>query len=116
MNECEWELSGGFLAGLTALRKSLDTLGRTIAISADEWGLGPPWLVEHFAAAHGVYAATFLGVAIRVSDQLDLRHTNYFEPVNEGAIQVGACCKLRLRSFFQRCKAFLFSQQLRPYR
>eukprot|EP00041_Stephanoeca_diplocostata_P021695 m.509300 g.509300 ORF g.509300 m.509300 type:complete len:855 (-) comp21888_c2_seq22:3947-6511(-) len=62
-----------------------------VGISADEWGLGPPWDVsEMFSVAHGMYAAAFLGVAIRASPAVGLRFTNYFEPVNEGAIAVAA--------------------------
>jgi hypothetical protein len=43
-----------FMDGVAALRKSLDATGKQIAISADEWGLGPPWRAD----AHGTYWAS----------------------------------------------------------
>lgn len=27
-----------------------------VGLSADEWGLGPPWVVETFNVAHGMFA------------------------------------------------------------
>jgi alpha-L-arabinofuranosidase len=77
-----------FMASVAALRKSLDATNRSIAISADEWGLGPPWRVREFGVAHGMYAAGFLGAITRGARANDLQMSNYFEPVNEGAVQV----------------------------
>jgi hypothetical protein len=37
-----------------------------------------------------MYAAAFLGAVTRVPPAVGLRFTNYFEPVNEGAITVTA--------------------------
>ena len=39
--------------------------------------------------SHGIYAAAFLGSVTRVATELNVAFTNYFEPVNEGAIFVG---------------------------
>ena len=54
-----------WLGGAQALRAQLDALpaGRAIRLSADEWGLGPPWAVERFSVPHALYAAAFLGAA-----------------------------------------------------
>ncbi len=57
-------------------------------MSLDEWGLGPPWKVKKFATAHAMFGAATLSVAMANSHAADLRFTNYFEPVNEGAIEV----------------------------
>lgn len=35
-----------------------------------------------------MYAAAFLGAALRTPPAMQLRMTNYFEPVNEGAVSV----------------------------
>ena len=80
-----------FAAQLRRRRAALDAKGAAhVAISADEWGLGPPWLVAtNFSVAHGVYAAAFLGVCTRIAPEVRLAFTNYFEPVNEGAVYVG---------------------------
>jgi hypothetical protein len=37
----------------------------------------------------GMYAAGFLGTVARAAPDVGLLFTNYFEPVNEGAVQVG---------------------------
>lgn len=71
------------------LREELNSTNKTIAISLDEWGLGPPWRVTNFGVAHGMYAAGFLSAVTRSAQALNIRFTNYFEPVNEGAVQVG---------------------------
>ena len=84
--------STAFLSGLQALRSTLNSVAggaaAHVAISADEWGLGPPWMVATFNAAHGMYAASLLTVLINNADELGVRYSNYFEPINEGAIDV----------------------------
>jgi len=59
-----------------------------LTTQADEWGLGPPWDVAVFGAAHGMYAAGFLAAITRAGPVENLVFSNYFEPVNEGAISV----------------------------
>jgi len=75
-----------------ALRQSLDANNATarVRISADEWGLGPPWKVGRFNVGHAMYGASFLAGAINSAEALGIAFTNYFEPVNEGAITVTA--------------------------
>ena len=85
---CAKRPRGDFMGAVAALRKTLDSTGKIIAISADEWGLGPPWRTHVFAVAHGMYAAGFLGAITRGARANNLQMTNYFEPVNEGAVQV----------------------------
>jgi hypothetical protein len=75
-----------FMDAVAGLRKSLDATGKTIAISADEWGLGPPWRAGahgpagvRFSVAHGMYAASFLGSITRGARTYNLRMSNYFE-------------------------------------
>ena len=51
-------------------------------------GLGPPWTVKKFSVAHGMYAAGFLAAVTRGARANNLQFSNYFEPVNEGAIEV----------------------------
>lgn len=54
-----------FLSGLQQLRADLDAGGaENVSVSADEWGLGPPWVVGNFNAGHGMFAASILSVAI----------------------------------------------------
>ncbi len=57
-------------------------------ISIDEWGLGPPWVVENFNTAHAIYGASFLTMLLNNALQFGVSFSNYFEPVNEGAIRV----------------------------
>jgi hypothetical protein len=59
-----------------------------VQISIDEWGLGPPWVVENFNCAHALYGASFLTMIINNALSQGIGYTNYFEPINEGAIQV----------------------------
>jgi alpha-L-arabinofuranosidase len=80
---------GEFLTSLEQLQNSLNSTGKNIVISADEWGLGSPWLVKTFGVAHGMYAASFLSAVTRAPPSTKLQLTNYFEPINEGAITVG---------------------------
>jgi alpha-L-arabinofuranosidase len=78
-----------FAAGILALRATLDSAGAAgVAISADEWGLGPPWTVEAFNVAHGMYGASLLGAVIGLAANASIAFSNYFEPINEGALAV----------------------------
>jgi hypothetical protein len=49
--------TGDFLSNLKSIRATLDgltkSLNHSVALSADEWGLGPPWVVAKFSVAHG---------------------------------------------------------------
>merc|ERR1712039_130905 len=78
----------GFLSSLQQLHQTLQRTGKNISISADEWGLGPPWKVKTFGVPHAIYAASFLSAVTQSASSANLRHTNYFEPINEGAISV----------------------------
>ena len=91
LTECAKAPRDVFVPQLRADRAALDAVGAPhIAISADEWALGWPWLVStNFSVAHGIYAAAFLGSVTRVAVELNVAFTNYFEPINEGAIFVG---------------------------
>jgi hypothetical protein len=62
-----------FMNAVAALRTTLDKTGKKIAISADEWGLGPPWRVNTFSVAHGMYAAGFLGAITRGARTYNLK-------------------------------------------
>jgi len=81
-----------FMDAVAALRESLDATGKKVAISADEWGLGPPWRAGahgskgvRFSVAHAMYAVSFLGSVTRGALAQNLQVSNYFEPVNEGS-------------------------------
>ena len=62
--------------------------GAHVRISVDEWGLGPPWTVIDFNTAHALFGASFLTVVISTAHMYGVEFTNYFEPINEGALQV----------------------------
>lgn len=62
--------------------------GQHVRISIDEWGLGPPWVVEDFNTAHALFGASFLTMSVNAAEAYGLAFTNLFEPVNEGALQV----------------------------
>ena len=47
VTDCAMWPRGQFMDNVAVLRKTLDKTGKKIAISADEWGLGPPWRCEH---------------------------------------------------------------------
>jgi hypothetical protein len=89
-----------FLAAVRALRATYDAIpsaagngtaggnGTALEISLDEWGLGPPWTVPRFHTAHALFGASFFGAVVRNAAALRIAFTNYFEPINEGAITV----------------------------
>ena len=79
------------LPQLEATRAMLDAgagWGAHVRISLDEWGLGPPWAVQAFNTAHALFGASFLTMALNAAEANGVQFTNYFEPINEGAIQV----------------------------
>lgn len=91
LTECAKAPRDVFVPQLRANRATLDAAGAPhVAISADEWALGWPWLLDgNFSVAHGIYTAAFLGSITRVAEELTVAFTNDFEPINEGAIFVG---------------------------
>ena len=78
------------LSALAAVRRDLDAMGSAahVRISIDEWGLGAPWVVENFNTAHAIYGASFLTMLLNNALQYGVSFSNYFEPINEGAVQV----------------------------
>lgn len=75
--------------GMRSLRRTLDAKGGDyLGISADEWGLGPPWKQSTYGTPHGVFGASFLAGLMAVKDELKVVAGNYFEPINEGALFV----------------------------
>jgi hypothetical protein len=86
---CAQAERAGFLPGLLALRALLDGVGAAhVKISADEWGWGPPWVVPRFSTAHAMYGASLLSLVVSSAQSQGLAYSNYFEPINEGAIAV----------------------------
>ena len=71
-------------------RRSQTPRRHPLRISLDEWGFGPPWSTSQFGAAHAMYAATTLTTIANHAHSLQLASTNYFEPINEGVIDVQA--------------------------
>lgn len=59
-----------------------------VAISVDEWGLGPPWVVQEFGVTHALFGSSFMTMVLNCAEEFGVVYTNYFEPVNEGAIDV----------------------------
>ena len=78
------------LSALAAVRQDLDAMGSAahVRISIDEWGLGAPWVVENFNTAHAIFGASFLTMLLNNALQYGVSFSNYFEPINEGAVQV----------------------------
>ena len=80
------------LDDITAVRAFLgnvsDGSAQHIKISVDEWGLGPPWVVKDFGVTHAMFGASFITMVLNSAIELGIGYTNYFEPINEGAIQV----------------------------
>lgn len=76
------------LASARALLDGGPGNGAHVRVSIDEWGLGPPWVVENFNAAHALYGASFMTMALTNAENFGVSYTNYFEPINEGAIEV----------------------------
>jgi hypothetical protein len=83
--------TGSVLAALAGTRQMLNAgagTGSHVAISIDEWGLGPPWVVENFNCAHALFGASFLTMVVNEALAYGVAFTNNFEPINEGAIEV----------------------------
>ena len=79
------------LGALAAARAGLDGGaggGGHVRVSLDEWGLGPPWAVRQFNTAHALFGASFLTMALSSAEAFGVQFTNYFEPINEGAVRV----------------------------
>ena len=72
------------------LRTTMDQqlVDHNLSFSMDEWGLGPPWEVQSFNVGHAMYGASFFSLVVREHRRLNIRFTNYFEAINEGAIKV----------------------------
>lgn len=64
-------------------------LDERLAISLDEWNIWYAWY-RHTGIAGGIYAARFLHYLMDVGERYQIRYACYFQPVNEGAIRVGA--------------------------
>lgn len=99
VSACAVRPRGEWMASVRAFKIQLDKLANesgaaSIAVSADEWGLGPPWSVgfapwkRNYSVVHAMYAAGLLGASLRASTRV-LARTNYFEAINEGAVIVG---------------------------
>ncbi len=83
--------TGDVLTALAGTRQMLNAgagTGSHVAISVDEWGLGPPWVVADFNCAHALFGASFLTMIVNNAAAFGVAFTNNFEPINEGAIQV----------------------------
>lgn len=76
------------LANVRQFLNSGSGSGSHVQVSIDEWGLGPPWVVTEFNCAHALYGASFLSMILNNAITQGVGYTNYFEPINEGAINV----------------------------
>ena len=88
--------STSVLTMLRIARQSADRLpqGRHLEIAFDEWNVWHDWFIRPFDHAwnvgpiDGIYAATMLNLLCREAGPLKLTMAAFFEPVNEGAIDV----------------------------
>jgi alpha-N-arabinofuranosidase len=88
--------SGSLLTRLRAVRQAADRFpqGHRLGIAFDEWNVWHDWFIK--PAQHtwsvgpidGLYTATMLNLLCRESAPLKLSMAAFFEPVNEGAIDV----------------------------
>jgi hypothetical protein len=76
------------ISSVRAFLESGDGSASHVQISVDEWGLGPPWVVKDFGVTHALFGASFLSMIVNSAVEQGVVYTNYFEPINEGAIQV----------------------------
>ncbi len=76
------------ISSVRAFLESGDGSASHVQISVDEWGLGPPWVVKDFGVTHALFGASFLSMIVNCAIEQGVFYTNYFEPINEGAIQV----------------------------
>jgi len=56
-------------------------------ISLDEWSIGPPWSTEEWGTPQALFGASFLTLLLDQAVPLGLASANYYEPINDGAIQ-----------------------------
>ncbi|MCR5041422.1 MAG: hypothetical protein K6C36_04895, partial [Clostridia bacterium] len=69
------------------MRKSLDGLAPGAVISYDEWNIFYSWF-RPSCVAEGIFAAKVLNMLVNRSSRLGIAFCTYFQPVNEGAIEV----------------------------
>ncbi|MGC8639718.1 MAG: hypothetical protein ACP5XB_07535 [Isosphaeraceae bacterium] len=88
--------AGSLLPRLRTVRQAADRLqrGQQLEIGFDEWNVWHDWFTRPFehtwrvGPIDGLYAATMLNMLCREAGPLGLTMAAYFEPVNEGAIDV----------------------------
>ncbi len=88
--------AGSVLPMLHTVRQAADRLpqGRRIEIAFDEWNVWHNWFTRPYdntwyvGPIDGIYAATMLNLLCREAGPLKLTMAAFFEPVNEGAIDV----------------------------
>lgn len=78
---------GGALALAERMRQSLDRFAPGAMISFDEWNVWYSWF-RPSCAAEGVFTAKMLHMLINNASRLGIALAAYFQPVNEGAIEV----------------------------
>jgi alpha-L-arabinofuranosidase len=88
--------AGSLLPRLRSVRQAADRLpqGTRLEIAFDEWNVWHDWFTRPFdhtwrvGPLDGIYAATMLNMLCREAGPLNLTMAAFFEPVNEGAIEV----------------------------
>jgi alpha-N-arabinofuranosidase len=88
--------SGSLLTRLRAVRQAADRIpqGQHLGIAFDEWNVWHDWFIRPLqhtwsvGPIDGRYAATMLNLLCREAVSLKLSMAAFFEPVNEGAIDV----------------------------
>ncbi|MBQ8519421.1 MAG: hypothetical protein IJ455_07480, partial [Agathobacter sp.] len=73
---------------LEVIKQMRECLGNGIHISFDEWNCWYAWY-RPSSAAEGIYAAKMLHMLMHESERLDVPVCCYFQPVGEGAIEIG---------------------------
>jgi len=68
--------------------------GSSVKLSLDEWNVWAAWF-RKVGVAEGIYVASMLNMFCREAGKLGMDLNAYFEPINEGAIDVG-CFSARL--------------------
>ena len=69
------------------MRKSLDSTGKQLHISFDEWNQWYSWF-RPSCVSEGIYAARVMHFFLNRSRELDIPMVCYFQPIGEGAIEV----------------------------
>ena len=88
--------AGSLLPRLRSVRRAADPLpqGTRLEIAFDEWNVWHDWFTKpfdhtwHVGPIDGIYVATMLNMLCREAGPLKLTMAAFFEPVNEGAIEV----------------------------